>query len=212
MTDTSYRHLVLIIDRSGSMQSVKLDTEGGIKTFLEEQRAVPGRTTVSLYQFDTEHDEVLSFADIQRDAGYRLVPRGATALLDAVGFAVTKTGEDLAAMDEGNRPGEVIVVIATDGQENSSHEYGLQQVKEMITHQQEAYGWQFVFIGANQDAFATAGSMGIPMASAATYDTSATMDTYSAVSSMVTRGAGGQGYGFTDDERARAAAKKPGQR
>ena len=205
MTDLGYRHLVLVIDRSGSMEPVKHDTEGGIKAFIEDQRNVSGRTTVSLYQFDTVHDEVRSFADVNEDLGYQLIPRGGTALLDAVGFAVTKTGEYLAAMDEGKRPGEVVVLIATDGQENSSQEYSLPQVKEMITRQQDEYGWRFVFIGANQDAFATSGAMGIPVASSANYATAATMDSFEAVSSMVTRGAGGGSYSFTDDERTRAA-------
>ena len=208
MTDPGYRHIVLVIDRSGSMEPVKHDTEGGVKTFIEEQRAVPGRTTVSLYQFDTEHDEVASFADVQHDIGWHLVPRGGTALLDAVGFAVTKTGERLAAMDEDARPGEVVVLIATDGEENSSREYTLPQVKDMITAQQDAYGWKFVFIGANQDAFAAGGAMGIPATSSANYDVTATAGAFASASSMVSRGAGGGNYSFTPEER-RAATAKP---
>lgn len=205
MTDAGYRHIALVIDRSGSMENIKHDTEGGIAAFIAEQRKVPGRTTVSLYQFDTEHDEVHSFTDVNSELAYVLRPRGGTALLDAVGFAVTKTGEHLASVAEDQRPGDVIVLIATDGQENSSHEYGLPQVKEMIMRQQEQFGWTFVFIGANQDAFAAAGSMGIPMASTANYAGSATMDAFASTSNMVSRGAGGGAYGFTEGERSAAA-------
>ena len=198
MTDPGYRHIVLVIDRSGSMEPVRRDTEGGVKAFIGEQRKVPGRTTISLYQFDTEHDEVTSFS---------VVPRGGTALLDAVGFAVTKTGERLATMGEDARPGEVIVLIATDGEENSSHEYTLPQVKAMLTTQQDAYGWKFVFIGANQDAFAAGGAMGVPVASSANYDTATTVGAFASASSMVTRGASSGNYGFTPEERAAATAK-----
>ena len=205
MTDPGYRHIVLVIDRSGSMEPVKHDTEGGVKTFIKEQRAVPGRTTVSLYQFDTEHDEVAAFADVHHDLGWHLVPRGGTALLDAVGFAVTKTGERLAGMDESARPGEVIVLIATDGEENSSREYALPQVKDLITVQQDAYGWKFVFIGANQDSFAAGAAMGVPASSTMDYATASTPAAFASASSMVSRGGS---YTFTPEER-RAATAKP---
>ena len=208
MTDAGYRHIVLVIDRSGSMEPVKHDTEGGVKAFIEEQRRVPGRTTVSLYQFDTEHDEVASFADVQHDLAWHLVPRGGTALLDAVGFAVTKTGEKLTAMDEGARPGEVIVLIATDGEENSSREYTLPQVKDMITAQQDDYGWKFVFIGANQDSFASGGAMGIPAVATMDYATASTPAAFASASSMVARGSAGGNYSFTPEER-KAATSKP---
>ena len=207
MTDPGYRHIVLVIDRSGSMEPVRHDTEGGVKTFIKEQREVPGRTTLSLYQFDTEHVEVTSFTDVRDDLKWKLVPRGGTALLDAVGFAVTKTGERLALLSEDARPGEVIVLIATDGEENSSREYTLPQVKAMLTTQQDAYGWKFVFIGANQDAFAAGGAMGVPMASSANYDTATTVGAFASASSMVTRGASSGNYGFTPEERAAATAK-----
>jgi uncharacterized protein YegL len=207
VTDPGYRHIVLVIDRSGSMEPVKHDTEGGVKTFIEEQRQVPGRTTISLYQFDTEHDEVASFADVQHDLAWHLVPRGGTALLDAVGFAVTKTGERLAAMDEDARPGEVVVLIATDGEENSSREYTLPQVKDMITAQQDTYGWKFVFIGANQDAFAAGGGMGIPVAAVADYSVTSTAGAFASASSMVARGSAGGSYEFTPEERSAAVGK-----
>jgi Mg-chelatase subunit ChlD len=208
MTDPGSRHIVLVIDRSGSMEPVRADTEGGVKTFLGEQRKVPGHTTISLFQFDTEHDEVTSFADVREDLAWRLVPRGGTALLDAVGFAVTKTGERLAALDEAARPGEVIVLIATDGEENSSKEYTLPQVKEMITRQQDDYGWTFVFIGANQDAFAAGGAMGVPAASTADYSTALTAGAFASASSMVARGASSGTYDFSPAERQAATGSK----
>lgn len=171
MTDLGYVHYILIVDRSGSMQSIRTDTEGGIRAFVEKQlEGVDGsKRTVSLYQFDTEHDEVHNFALLEKAKDYTLAPRGGTALLDACGFAITKVGEKLAVMPEEQRPGYVMVVIATDGQENSSHEYTRQQVKDLIQHQQDKYDWRFTYIGANQDAFAEAGSIGIAAPSVLNY-------------------------------------------
>jgi hypothetical protein len=163
MTDPSYVHYVLIIDRSGSMHSIRADTEGGIRAFVKEQLDTSGgsKRTVSLYQFDTEHDCVHDFADLAAAGDYTLIPRGATALLDAVGQAVTEVGRRLKHMPEGERPGSVMAVMATDGYENSSKEYTRPEIKEMLTHQQEKYGWKVTYLGANQDAFAEAASIGI---------------------------------------------------
>jgi Mg-chelatase subunit ChlD len=204
VTDSGYRHLVLIVDRSGSMESVEADMNGGIRRFTEEQAAVPKRTTLSLYQFDTEHDAVRTFAPLTANVlnGWKLAPRGGTALLDAVGTAVQRTGEALAEMPEGERPGEVVVMIVTDGHENSSREYRLQQVKEMITRQREQYGWVFMFLGADQDAFEAGSSMGVATLNTVSYDSANTRAMWSAASSSMTRGSVGQsfGYSFTPDE------------
>lgn len=161
MTDPDYRHYVLIIDRSGSMVPIAKETQNGIRLFVSEQRELPGRATLSLYQFDHEHDTVHDFVPLRDVTPYTLVPRGNTALLDACGFAISKVGEKLAAMSEAERPGKVTVLIATDGQENFSREYKLAQVRDMIVRQRERYAWEFSYIGANQDSFAEAGAMGI---------------------------------------------------
>lgn len=163
MTDSSKVHYVFIVDRSGSMSTIQKDMEGGIRTFIDKQLegVDPAKRTVSFYQFDTQHDELYDFAPLERAKGYRLIPRGGTALLDACGTAITKVGEKLAALPEGDRPGYVMVIIVTDGAENSSKEYKRDQVKKMIEHQQEKYDWRFTYLGANQDAFAEAASIGI---------------------------------------------------
>jgi hypothetical protein len=100
---------------------------------------------------------------------YRLVPRGGTALLDAVGFAFAGEGEWLASLPEHERPGTVIAVIATDGMENSSREYNRTQIQEIIKRQQEAYNWQILFIGANMNAVQVASSYGISAQHAMTF-------------------------------------------
>ncbi len=153
--------VTLVIDRSGSMQAIRDDAEGGVNAFLQEQAKQPGEALLTLVQFDTEYEFVHRGMPIKDVPPYKLVPRGNTALLDAVGRAINETGERLGKMAEENRPGLVVFVITTDGQENSSKEFTKAQIKEMVERQQSQYKWQFTFLGANQDAFAEAGGIGI---------------------------------------------------
>jgi hypothetical protein len=115
------------------------------------------------------------------------MPRGGTALLDAVGRAINETGERLARMPEEDRPGLVIFVVMTDGEENSSKEFSKARIKEMIQHQQEVYNWHFTFLGANQDAFAEAGGMGIDATGVAVFSPHRIAGTYKALGAKVSR-------------------------
>ena len=162
--------ITLVVDRSGSMAQIKEDAEGGVNAFMAAQAKLPGEATLTLVQFDTEYDFVHRGTPISQVPRYELVPRGMTALLDAVGRAINETGERLAKLAEQDRPGLVVVVVMTDGLENSSREFDKLQIKQMIEHQQEIYSWQFTFLGANQDAFAEAGAIGISASSAANYN------------------------------------------
>ncbi len=162
--------LTVVLDRSGSMQSCKNDAEGGLNHFIEEQKKHEGDATFTLVQFDTEYEFVHKAIPIGEVPKCSLVPRGGTALLDAVGRAINETGERLSKVDDANRPGLVVFVIVTDGEENSSHEFTKAQVKEMIERQQSEYQWQFTFLGANQDAFHEAQGLGILRAATAQYD------------------------------------------
>jgi len=154
-------HVVLVLDRSGSMQSCKTDTEGGVNSFIEEQAKPEGEVTISIVQFDNVYEYVCKNIQISEVKPYKLVPRGSTALLDAVGMAVVETGEYLAGLEESDRPGLVTIMIVTDGLENSSKEYTNESVKKLIEEQQEKYNWQFSYLGANQDAFKVGGLMGL---------------------------------------------------
>src|SRR5208283_1990055 len=151
--------ITLVIDRSGSMEEIREDAEGGVNAFIREQAKQPGEALLTLVQFDTEYDFIHKGVPVKQVPAYELVPRGNTALLDAVGRAINETGERLAKMAESDRPGLVIFVITTDGQENSSKEFSKAQIKEMVERQQSQYKWQFTFLGANQDAFAEAGGI-----------------------------------------------------
>jgi len=114
-------------------------------------------------------------------------------------------GAQLAAKAEDDRPGEVIVVILTDGEENQSREFSLATVKQMITAQQESFAWRFVFLGADQDAFAAAGGMGIARGTTLSYASANTTDSMTSAGRMVARGTSSGLYAFTDDERTDAS-------
>ena len=215
MTDPDYVHYILIIDRSGSMMRIASDAEGGIKSFITKQlEGVDGdKRTVSLYQFDTVHEKVYDFDLLKKAKNYKLLPRGGTALLDACGYAITQEGEKLALMVEEQRPGYVMVVIVTDGQENSSKEYTRAQVKEMTEHQQSKYGWRFTYLAANQDAFAEAASIGIAGPSVLSWLSTgrSISSTYDVLSASVSAGttATASGIYYTAEQRDQVLKDTP---
>lgn len=155
--------IVMVLDKSGSMQRLKEDAIGGFNKFVEEQKAEPEEATLRLVQFDTNYfvGPVFPLPSVPALTAASYKPGGWTALLDALGRTILETGRRLAAMPETSRPDKVIVVTITDGEENSSHEFSLTQVRDMITHQQDRYSWKFIFLGANQDAFAEARKLGM---------------------------------------------------
>jgi uncharacterized protein YegL len=209
MTNPDYRHYLLIVDRSGSMHAIKDEAQAGIRLFVKEQTAIPGKATLTLVQFDSVYEVVHDFTPLKAAAGYKLEPRTMTALLDACGMAITRVGERLAAMPEHERPGKVSVLISTDGKENASREWKREQVRELFIRQQDEYQWQFSYVGANVDAFAEAGAMGIPAASTMNYAASSagTQSAYAAASASNIRYATGQtcDVHFTGEEREKAA-------
>jgi hypothetical protein len=158
---SNFTDITVVMDRSGSMASCHADAEGGLNHFVDEQKKQPGDAAFTLAQFDNRYEVVHQAVPIRMVPRCTLSPRGSTALLDAIGRAMTETGQRLAAMNEADRPGLVVFVIVTDGQENASCQYSLGKIREMIRHQQDVYKWQFTYLGANQDAFAEADSMGI---------------------------------------------------
>jgi uncharacterized protein YegL len=204
MTNPDLTAIAFLVDRSGSMQSVKADAEGAIAAFIEAQRAVPGRCLVRLADFDDTYRDVYPMTPIADVPPYTLEPRGTTALLDGIGRLVTGLGEELAATAEDDRPGKVIVVVQTDGQENASQEWTRDAVNALITQQREQFSWDFVFLGAGPDAITTAQSYGFLAGSSIAYTPSATgtQMAVAAAASYVTRARSGAGpASFTEQER-----------
>jgi hypothetical protein len=208
MTDQNYAQITAVLDRSGSMTTIRADMEGGFDAFVESQRIVPGKCDLTLVQFDTVYEVVYASKPIADVPPLKLVPRGATALLDALGRAITETGEQLAAKEEDERPGKVIFVIITDGLENSSQEFNRHDINAMVTRQIDQYGWTFVYLGANQDAIAVASSIGIPKHSTMTYDTAHVGAAYGSTQAVVTNTRAGRSAGFTEADREAADPKE----
>ena len=166
MKDIYYTHIVLVVDRSGSMSYIQADAQGGIDAFLTQQATLgmddpKVRCTLTLVQFDDKYEVVYDFTNIKGGAPrYTLVPRGSTALLDAIGRAINSTEERIIAIPESQRPGQVYFVVMTDGAENASLEYTKAQVTKLI-EDKRANDWQVTFLSSDLTAIGEAKSYGI---------------------------------------------------
>ena len=166
--------LVFILDRSGSMAGLESDTIGGFNAMLEKQKREEGVAYVTTVLFDTRlerlHDR-LKIADVPAMTEKDYMPGGCTALLDAIGDTVHHIIDIHRYARPEDVPEKTVVVITTDGLENASHRYSLEQIKALIEHEQEKHGWEFLFLGANIDAVETARGIGISPARAANFVT-----------------------------------------
>lgn len=167
-SDTKQRVLVnVILDKSGSMGSKVQDVIGGFNLYLDElakEQAVTYGFTLTL--FDTVvavKYRAVSLSSVEKLTESSYLPSGNTALLDAIGETVQTLNTD--GFDK------VITVIMTDGEENSSREWTLQGIRELIRTKESAGNWTFVFLGANLDAFSQGMSLGVRQANAVRYDT-----------------------------------------
>lgn len=156
--------IVFILDRSGSMSGMENDTIGGFNSMITKQRKAAGETLVSTVMFnntiDVIHDRVpLKEVSLLTEREYSV--GGCTALLDAVGGAIHHIGNVHKYARPEDRPQKTLFVITTDGLENASRRYSYRRVKNMIEHEQEKYGWEFIFLGADIDVAAEARRMGV---------------------------------------------------
>jgi len=148
--------IAIILDESGSMESCKTDTIGGFNEFLNTQKKIKGDVNITLIKFSDYYKVINDATPINHisnlnDNNY--TPYYSTALLDAVGKTINNIGKRLSETSEDNRPEKVMVVIITDGYENSSKEFSKKEVFDMVTHQKEKYNWEFIFLGANISAW-----------------------------------------------------------
>lgn len=212
MTNPNLTHIAFLLDRSGSMHSIKDDTEGGFNAFIAEQRQQGGECRVTLAQFDNEYEEVYRDLPLAEVPALRLVPRGSTALLDSIGRLVTSTGERLAVLPEDERPGIVIVGIMTDGHENASREWTHPAVKALIEQQTKTYGWQFLYLGADQDAIEVGSSIGVAAANSMTYSRGKVAAVMAATSRNIGRTRAAMAAGATAEQAAKLIAFDDEQR
>ena len=155
--------IAVVVDRSGSMESIWSDTLGGLKQFVADQQKLEGEANLTLNIFDNEFLPLVTRAavktvDLEK---FQFGPRGNTALYDAIGRTVTTLGEQIAASKEEARPGKVLVAIFTDGAENASTEYNRKRVFDLIRRKEEKDGWAFLFMAAGKDAMVEGEHLGI---------------------------------------------------
>lgn len=167
-----YTEIIFVIDKSGSMAHLTGDTIGGFNGFIESQKALDGKATLTTVLFDTYtktlHDGV-DIHEVKPMTKTDYIAGGATAMLDAIGETINRVQErhdELGA----EKPDNVIVAITTDGEENSSRKFTKSQIEKMIKHQTNGHGWKFMFLGANMDAVKEAESIGITRDCSVTYD------------------------------------------
>jgi hypothetical protein len=214
MTDPQRALIAVLLDRSGSMESIKSDTEGGFNAFVDGQRSESLDVRFTLAQFDTQYEVVYDNRPVGDVPRLELQPRGGTALYDALGKLITEVGAELAAMPDDKRPGRVTVVVLTDGHENSSKEWTHDAVSAAIRRQEHDYAWDFVFLGANMDAVAIGRRLGFAADKSMTYapDAEGVGSAWRATTSYVSRRNAAPAAmavaGFSDEEREAARGRR----
>lgn len=225
---SDYTHISFLLDNSGSMASRRKNTIEAFNNFLESQKKLPGKLTFSLYEFQLEHDAMnphnLYFYGIQKGSAKPIyefadgekvplineetyVCDTSTPLVDTYVNMIDRTGSILAAMPEATRPERVMLVSLTDGEENASYRFTKAQLKTKIEHQTATYKWDFVYLGANQDAIAEAASLGIQASKTMNFTTSKmgavtdSMSLYTANFRGASSLAAASASAFTDEDR-----------
>jgi len=162
--NNQYTEIAFVLDRSGSMAAMHDIAVEGYNRFLSDQKSDEQEVRLSLLLFDHEYTplyESVPVAELTPLTMDDFQPRGSTALLDALGRTIDDLGKRLAVMPEPDRPDHVIVAIMTDGMENASERYSLSDVHKRISHQQEEYDWEFLFMSSDLSAVDLARRAGI---------------------------------------------------
>lgn len=182
---SNFVHVCFVIDRSGSMYGSENDVIGGFNSTINEQKNNEnGSCSISLYEFDSSVELKYRGVDVNEISEFIYKPSGNTALYDAIGTAIKETGDWLSEMDEDDRPEKNMIVIMTDGGENSSRHYNLSEIKDMIKHQEDKYNWSFIYLGADLKDADQGNSLNIKNQA---YFTKKGLSTvYSAISSIAT--------------------------
>lgn len=206
--NTEYTYIYMVLDESGSMSTRRADVIGSVNSFIKKHKEIPGKADITIRTFNDEHNRVVnnkdlySISDLHENNYY---PMGSTALYDAIGLGIDSLGGILKEKKSADRPSKVIFIIQTDGEENSSVVYKLQDIKEKIQHQTSKYNWEFVFVGVTSESVLNAQDMGIPKANTMAYVNNAkgmqqTFDSL-ASNSVCYRSSGTFSMAFTQKDR-----------
>ena len=205
-----FADITCLVDRSGSMESIKGAMEEAYGTFLQKHKENPS-TRITLIQFDGENPQQVDYVNVPITAAepLKLVPRDNTPLLDAMVTAIDNTGSRLKALEPSERPARVLFVVITDGQENASRHAKRSDVFNRVTKQRNDYNWEFTFFGANQDLFKETQSIGIPWQNVLKYTTDSAWvpmaANYLAGATASYAGGASAGISYTSDARSFSA-------
>lgn len=196
--------LALVVDRSGSMHSVVSDVIGGVKNFVGDQKKKEGKAFLTVAQFDHVYEVIHDFKNIQEVDEEKFAkeycPRGSTALLDAIGRSTLALKQKIDSMPAEEKPKRVVVAVITDGLENASTEYNIEQIKSMIK-QHEDLGWNFMFMGTTLDTIDVAKKMGFSVNKSAAYKPNNLKSSMEVISYQVSKVRTGQEVSISPEER-----------
>ncbi|MEO1589844.1 MAG: vWA domain-containing protein [Cyanobacteria bacterium J06632_22] len=213
----NYTHITVLLDRTGSMQSIRQDTIGGFNAFLNQQKEEPDLATLTLVQFDSQdpYEVVHNFRAIQSVPELTqatFVPRASTPLLDAMGRCINDLEQNLMAIAEAERPARMVVVVITDGQENASREFRAEQVRSMIQEKQDNNDWQFVFLSADLAAINDALASGVKASATMAFDKNSrgTAAVWKSASARIAdyRAARKPGVAFSNEDRVQQESER----
>ncbi len=200
--------ITIVLDRSGSMRVIKEATIKGFNAFLKEQQKTESNAVLSLVQFDQEYKivyENININEAKKLTHKTFEPRGFTALLDAIGVTINNTKNRIKTLEKKQRPNNVLIVIITDGLENSSIKYTKEKVLKKIRKRERKDNWQFIYMGANQNAVDEGRGLGIIEDRALTFihDNEGAMNAFSSLSQGVCYSLANEGssFEFTDNDR-----------
>jgi hypothetical protein len=214
-----YTYIYMVLDESGSMSTRRADVIGSVNSFIKKHKEIPGKADITIRTFNDKHNIILnnkdlySTGDLHENSYY---PMGSTALYDAIGLGIDTLGGILREKNPKDRPDKVIFIIQTDGEENSSVVYKLQDIKEKIQHQTSKYNWEFVFVGVTSESVLNAQDMGIPKDNTMAYINSSkgTQQTFDSLASnsVCYRSSGVASMAFTQKDRdAQTDSTVPGE-
>jgi uncharacterized protein YegL len=173
VTTNEKTQIICILDRSGSMSNIMSDSIGGFNTFLKQQKELPDEATLTVALFDDKYELLYDNVDIKKTkdiTNKEWFPRGTTALYDAIGKTINNVKANHIKLGV-EAPSKVLVCVVTDGHENASKEYNQTDIKKLI-HDCENDDWNFIYLAANQDAFAVGSGFGISFGNTYTYSAS----------------------------------------
>lgn len=151
-------HIICVIDRSGSMDFMRTEAINGFNKFLEDQKKDGTDDVLTFVQFDHEYDVITVREPLDKvkpidQSSY--VPRGTTALNDAIGKTIANT------VDWSRPEDKTIFMVLTDGHENASKEYSKEHLKRLIEHHESKYGWEVIYVGPDVNAFDVGAGYGV---------------------------------------------------